>query len=72
MKSKARQAGERHPPVALAKSLPGRVACGPSSRERGLFFVEIDGKPWTEFDAAKEWVRLPRKAGEMKVIVHFH
>jgi hypothetical protein len=33
--------------------------------------VEIDGKPWKEFDAAREWVRLPGKSGEMKVVVHF-
>jgi hypothetical protein len=39
---------------------------------RPLRAVEIDGRPWTEFDAAKEWVRLPRKAGKMKVIVHYH
>jgi len=39
---------------------------------RPIASVEIDGKPWTEFDAAKEWVGLPRKAGEMKVVVRFH
>jgi hypothetical protein len=39
---------------------------------RPIASVEIDGKPWTEFDAAKEWVGLPRKTGEMKVVVHFH
>lgn len=39
---------------------------------RPIASVEIDGKPWTEFDAAQEWVRLPRTRGEMKVVVHFH
>ncbi len=38
---------------------------------RPLRTVEIDGKPWKDFDAAREWVRLPRKAGGMKVIVHY-
>jgi hypothetical protein len=38
---------------------------------RPIASVEIDGKPWMEFDAAREWVRLPGKSGEMKVVVHF-
>ena len=39
---------------------------------RPIASVEIDGEPWSEFDPAKEWVRLPLKTGEMKVVVHFH
>jgi hypothetical protein len=38
---------------------------------RPLASVEIDGKPWKDFDALQQWVRLPRKTGEMKVIVRF-
>ena len=38
---------------------------------RPLASVEIDGQPWRDFDAVRQWVRLPRKTGEMKVTVHF-
>lgn len=38
---------------------------------RVLTSVEIDGKPWKDFDSARQWVRLPHKTGEMKVVVHF-
>jgi hypothetical protein len=38
---------------------------------RPLTSVEIDGQPWKDFDAARQWVRLPHKSGEMKVVVHF-
>ena len=33
--------------------------------------VEIDGRPWKDFDVVREWVHLPRKGGEIKVVVHF-
>jgi hypothetical protein len=33
--------------------------------------VEIDGKSWTEFDAAKERVRLPLSAGRLKITVNY-
>jgi len=36
-----------------------------------LASVEIDGKPWKDFDATRQWVHLPRKTGEMKVTVRF-
>ncbi|PYV18232.1 MAG: hypothetical protein DMG21_05615 [Acidobacteria bacterium] len=36
-----------------------------------LASVEIDGKPWKDFDAVRQWVHLPRKAGEIKVILRF-
>ncbi len=40
-------------------------------RDRHLTSVEIDGKPWKDFDSARQWVRLPHKTGEMKVVVRF-
>ncbi len=46
----------------LVVRMPGR---------RPLTSVQIDGKPWKDFDAARQWVRLPHKTGEMKVIVRF-
>jgi hypothetical protein len=36
-----------------------------------LASVEIDGKPWTDFDAVRQWVRLPKKTGQIKVTVRF-
>ena len=36
-----------------------------------LTSVEIDSKPWKDFDAARQCVRLPHKTGEMKVVVRF-
>jgi len=33
--------------------------------------VEIDGKAWSDFDAAQERIRLPAKSGAMQVSVHF-
>ncbi|HEV2492481.1 MAG TPA: hypothetical protein VG204_05355 [Terriglobia bacterium] len=38
---------------------------------RPLRAVEIDGKPWTQFDAAKELVRLPHRSGKMNIVVHY-
>ena len=34
--------------------------------------VEIDGRPWQDFDAEHERIRLPIKKGAMLVEVHFH
>ncbi len=34
--------------------------------------VEIDGRPWQDFDATHERIRLPIKEGAMVVEVHFH
>jgi hypothetical protein len=36
-----------------------------------LASVEIDGQPWKDFDAVREWVRLTRKTGRIKVVVRF-
>ncbi len=33
--------------------------------------VEVDGKPWEDFDAATERIRLPLKAGPVEVSVCF-
>jgi hypothetical protein len=33
--------------------------------------VEIDGKAWSDFDAAQERTRLPAKSGAMEAFVHF-
>jgi hypothetical protein len=33
--------------------------------------VEIDGKVWSDFDAAEERIRLPLQPGAMRVSVHF-
>src|SRR5207249_10266797 len=33
--------------------------------------VEIDGKPWQDFDAAEERIRLPMTPGAMQVVVRY-
>jgi hypothetical protein len=33
--------------------------------------VTIDGRPWKDFDAAKEWIRLPEAASELKVVAYY-
>lgn len=38
---------------------------------RPLRAVDIDGRPWKEFDAVKEQIRLPHKSGRMTVVVHY-
>jgi len=38
---------------------------------RRIRSVEIDGKAWSDFDAAQERIRLPAKGGAMEVSVHF-
>ena len=36
-----------------------------------LASVEIDGKSWKDFDPVRQWVRLPRKTGEIRLTVRF-
>ncbi len=33
--------------------------------------VTIDGRPWTDFDAAKEWIKLPAQEGELKIVAYY-
>lgn len=41
------------------------------SAQKRIREVEINGKNWTEFDAAKERVRLPLEAGRLKISVNY-
>jgi hypothetical protein len=33
--------------------------------------VSVNGKPWQDFDAQKEWVRIPDAAGKYEVVVQY-
>jgi hypothetical protein len=33
--------------------------------------VAVDGKPWKDFDAAKEWIKLPRDSNELKIFAYY-
>jgi hypothetical protein len=33
--------------------------------------VEFEGKPWQEFEAAKQQIRLPITTGPMRISAHF-
>ena len=33
--------------------------------------VSVDGRPWKEFDVAKEWVKLSADQSELKVTVRY-
>lgn len=33
--------------------------------------VSLNGKPWKDFDAQKEWVRIPEAAGKYEVVVRY-
>ncbi|PYV26663.1 MAG: hypothetical protein DMG24_06565 [Acidobacteria bacterium] len=45
------------------------VARAPSGKR--IRSVEIDGKPWQDFDAAEERIRLPLRPGAMQIVVRF-
>jgi hypothetical protein len=34
--------------------------------------VSVDGRPWTDFDVEKEWVRIPRPTQRRYVITTHH
>ena len=33
--------------------------------------VAVDGKPWKDFDAPKEWIKLPRDPNELKIVAYY-
>jgi hypothetical protein len=33
--------------------------------------VTVNGKPWNDFDAQKEWVKIPGAGGKYDVYVHY-
>jgi hypothetical protein len=40
-------------------------------KQASLRRVTIDGRPWPEFDAVKEWIRLPATGGELKIVAYY-
>jgi hypothetical protein len=33
--------------------------------------VTMGGRPWTDFDTAKEWIRLPAQEGELRIVAYY-
>jgi hypothetical protein len=33
--------------------------------------VTMNGRPWKDFDTAKEWIKLPLHAGEIKIVAYY-
>jgi hypothetical protein len=31
----------------------------------------MGGRPWTDFDTAKEWIRLPAQEGELRIVAYY-
>jgi hypothetical protein len=31
----------------------------------------MNGHPWKDFDTAKEWIKLPLNAGEIKIVAYY-
>lgn len=39
--------------------------------EKRLRAVTVDGRPWSEFDPQKEWIRLPLDAAQIRVVARY-
>lgn len=33
--------------------------------------VVVNGRPWKDFDATKEWIKLPVEAGDLKIVAYY-
>jgi len=31
----------------------------------------VNGRPWKDFDAGKEWIKLPTEPSEIKVVAYY-
>jgi hypothetical protein len=40
-------------------------------RQDSLKRVVIDGRPWKEFDASKEWIKLPVGTSDLKIVAYY-
>ena len=63
--------------VSATVQLPSRNPCKTAwlvvrvPDARPVRAVQIDGKAWKDFDAARGWVRLPHQPGKMQVLVDY-